>query len=318
MKKTITLLIFTTCLFSVIYSQTIEEKERELLKKHKVKSRTNTDYTFTNGKFNKSGRVTNVSVFNEDGRILENKSFNLKGEVSTIEKYEYDANGNRILYERQSLSGEYKKESEYDFENKLIEEHGYDGSGTFRTLLTYDNKNRVLDITYMVADAVDEKRVYKYDGNKAVVDILKQGKNLVSRVYLLYDDRGEVLKEEIKTIDGKVLESKVYTYNDKGNVTNETKSKNGEFFYELTYDYDGNQNLISISEATKTEKKFVKKLYQYDDIGRVTEYKWKRNPDDEYNIKAYKYEDKGVCEEVHTYYPRTDYKILTKYSYTFF
>jgi hypothetical protein len=318
MKRIITFILFTTYLFSAIYSQNIEEKERELLKEYKVQTRTNTDYIFTNDKFSKKGRKTNTSVFNEDGRVLENKAFNLKGEVSTIEKYEYDKNGNRTLYERQSLSGEYKKESEYDIENKLIEEYGYDGSGTFRTVLKYDEKNRVLEITYLISDEIDEKRVYNYDDNKAVVEILKNGENLISKVNLSFDNSGQIIKEEIKTLDGKVLESKEFKYNEKGNVISEIKVKNGEFFYEITYEYDTNQNLLTISEATKAEKKFVKKQYKYDEIGRVVEYQWKRNPDDEYNIKAYKYKDRGVCEEVHTYYPRTDYKILTKYSYTFF
>lgn len=318
MKNIITYCVLSLCIYTLGFSQTIEEKERKLFKEFDVKTRENTDYTFAKGKFSKTGRKTNLSTFDKNGQILENKSYNLKGEVSTIEKYAYDANGNRTLYERQSLSGEYKKESEYDTDNNLIEEYGYDGSATFQTNLKYDNQNKVLEIVYMIANDVDEKRVYAYEGNTAQVQILKNGKYLSSKVNLVFNETDQVLSEVLVTLEGKVLESKSYEYNTFHNIIKEVKYKNGEFFLEITYDYDDHQNLLTVSEKTRTEDKFVKKKYAYDDKDRITEYKWKRNPDDEYNIKAYKYGVKEVCEEVHTFYPKTDYKILTRYSYTYY
>jgi hypothetical protein len=318
MKNLITCLILTISIYTLGFSQTIEEKERELFKEFSVKTRENTDYTFTKGKFSKTGRITNLSTFDKNGQILQNKSYNLKGEVTTIEKYAYDVNGNRTLYERQSLSGEYKKESEYDTDNNLVEEYGYDGSATFQTNLKYNSNNRVLEIIYTIADDIDEKRVYSYEGNTAQVQILKNGKYLSSKVNLVFNENDQVLSEVLVTLEGKILESKSYEYNTEKNIVKEIKYKNGEFFQEITYDYDDNQNLLTVSEKTKTEDKFVKKMYAYDDKGRIVKYQWKRNPNDEYNIKAYKYSDKGVCGEVHTYYPKTDYKILTRYSYTYF
>ncbi len=318
MKRAFTFLILTTILLTMSFSQTLEENERKLLVEHKVKTRSNTDYSFTNGKFSKTGRLTSVTTYDTKANVLETKTYNMKGEVSTIEKYEYDNSGNRTLYERQSLSGEYKKESEYDTENKLIEEYGYDGSATFRTQLKYDNKSRVLEINYFIADEIDEKRVYNYNGNAATVEILKQGKHLTSKVDLVYNESGEVLSEVLKSLDNKILESKSFEYNSNGNIVKEVKYKNGEFFYEISYAYDANQNLLSISEKTRSEAKFQKKLYTYDDQNRITEYKWRRNSENDFNIKAYKYGDVGVCNEVHTYYPRTKYTILTKYEYTFY
>ncbi len=318
MKNLITCLILVVCSYTIGFSQTIEEKERELFKEHGVKTRENTDYTFTGDKFSKSGRITNISTYDKNGLILENKSFNHKGEVSTIEKYQYDTHGNRTLYERESLSGEYKKESEYDTENNLIEEYGYDGSATFQTTLKYDDKNRVLEIVYLIANDVDEKRAYTYEGNTAQVKILKNGKYLTSKVNLVFNESGEVLSEVLVSLDGKILESKSYEYNQFGNITKEVKYKNGELFLEITYEYDEHQNLLTVSEKTKTETKFVKKKYSYDEKNRITEYQWKRDPDDEYNIKAYKYNTNEVCEEVHTYYPKTDYKILTRYTYSYY
>ena len=71
-------------------------------------------------------------------------------------------------------------------------------------------------------------------------------------------------------------------------------------------------------KESKSKKKFVKKKFAYDDLGRIIEYQWKRRPDDEYNIKRFKYSNAGVCSEEHTYYPRTDYKLLTKYEYKYY
>ena len=318
MKRAFTYLILTNILLTLSFSQAIEENERKLIVEHKVKTRTNTDYSFTKGKFSKNGRLTSVTSYDNMGYVLETKAYNMKGEVSTLEKYEYDNAGNRTLYERQSLSGEYKKASEYDTENKLIEEYGYDGSATFRTNLKYDEKSRVLEITYYIADDVDEKRVYSYNGNTATVKIFKQGKHLTSKVDLVFNEAGEVLSEVLKSLDNKVLESKSFEYNSSGNIVKEVKYKNGEFFYEITYKYDANQNLLSVSEKNRSADKFEKKQYNYDDQNRVTEYKWKRNPENDYNIKAYKYGEVGVCEEVHTFYPRTSYTVLTKYEYTFY
>lgn len=318
MKRIVIFLAAAFSLISFSSGQVLEEKEQELFKKHFVKSRSNLDYTFKEGKFSMDGKKTTTCQYDKNGRVLEIKTFNPKGEVSTIEKFAYDAKGNRTYYERQSLSGEYKKQSEYDQESNLILEYGYDGTATFRTTFKYDNNDRVQEIIYLIADDVDEKRVYVYSGNKASVDILKNGKFLASKVSLTYNAKNEIIKEEVAAIDGKILESRILEYNAAGKILKEEKFKDGKFFYRLSYEYDVNGELLSISEETATEAKYIKKKFKYDELGRVTEYQWKRNSADDYNIKVFKYSDKGVCSEEHTYYPKTNYKLLTKYDYEFY
>jgi hypothetical protein len=318
MKRKIIFIAAVIGYFTYSFGQVLEDKEQELFKKFNVKSRTNFDYTFKDNKFSMEGKKTSVNTYDKNGRVIETKTFNPKGEVSTVEKFEYDSKGNRTYYERQSLSGEYKKQSEFDPESNLILEYGYDGSATFRTTFKYDNTDRVIEIVYLIADNIDEKRVYTYSGNKASVDILKNGKFLSSKVSLTYNAKNQVVKEEINSIDGKLLESRTIEYNAAGDIVKEEKYKDGKLFYRLTYEYDAKGEMLSVSEETATDAKYVKKKFSYDDQGRVTEYQWKRNSADEYNIKVFKYSDKGVCSEEHTYYPKTNYKLLTKYEYEFY
>lgn len=318
MKTIFAYLILSFGLFSLTFSQTLDEKDREMFKKHHVKSRSKWDYNFKGDKPSLEGKFSAESFYDKEGRVLKSFAFNLKGDTTNFDMYAYDARGNRVLYERKSLHGEYKKESEYNHVNNVIEEVGYDGGETFQTIFRYDSENRVLDITYLISKNVDEKRVYTYSGNKATVEILKLGKHLTATMELLFNDQGNVLEEKWVDLNGAVLEKKVLTYNSRGDVTREEKYKSGNFFYRINYEYDAKGELLNISEESKSKKKFVKKKFAYDDLGRIIEYQWKRRPDDEYNIKRFKYSDAGVCSEEHTYYPRTDYKLLTKYEYKYY
>jgi hypothetical protein len=318
MKHIFTYLFISAFFISYSFAQTLELKDREMFSKHNVKVRTKLDYNFKGNIPSLEGKVTAKSYYDKNGRVLAAYSFNLKGDTVTFDKYEYDKNGNRVLYQRKSLHGEYKKESEYNSVNNLIEEEGFDGGATFQTIFKYDDQNRVLNITYFTADEIDEKRVYKYNGNKATVEILKLGKHLTSKMELLFNNNRQILEEKLLSLDGKVLEKKTFEYNSKGDIVKEEKYKNNALFYQLIFDYDSNGDLLSITEDAPSKDKFIKKKFGYDNLGRITEYHWKRRPDDEYNIKNFKYEDDGVCSEEHTYYPRTNYKLLTRYEYEFF
>jgi hypothetical protein len=320
MKKILTYLVVSLFIASISNAQQLEEKEREMLMKHKVKSRTSMDYNFEKGKFSMQPKKTSTCVYDQNGRLLSVSAFNPKGEVARKETFQYDSRGNRILYQRESLTGEaeYKKQSEYNSDNNLVAEAGYDGSATFKTTYVYDKMDRVMEITYYIADDVDEKRVYTYTGNKANVQVLKLGKNPTMKLELTFNQNNQTTEEKTYSLDGKLLENRKITYNANNNIVQEEKYKNGEFFNRISYEYDSKGELIAVSEETKAEAKYVKKKYTYNEDGQVISYQWKRNSADDYNIKNFKYNEQGVCSEEHTYYPSTDYTLLTKYEYTFY
>jgi hypothetical protein len=317
MKTIITYICLSILTFTSVIGQTIEEKEKELLKNAKVSERTKYDYKYTDGKIAEQGTKASVSKYNKDGLVLETTTYNFKGDISVVEKFEYDKNNNRILYERKSMSGAYKKTSEYDDEDKIILESGYDGTAPFKTVFIYNSENKITQIDYYSGDILDERRMYEYSGNKATVKVLHRGKDLKSTVKLIYNNKGEILKETTFSLEGIELENRVLEYNEAGLISKEEKYREGELSYRYTYTYDSNNELIVVSEDSKSKGKFDKKVYSYDSKGRVAEYKWKRKPDEEYNVKTFKYSANEVCAEEHTYYPKTKYQLLSKYGYKF-
>ena len=317
MKTYIAFLVLSILSISLVSGQTIEEKERELFKKYKVKERTKYDYKYTNGKPATSGTKTSVSTYNNEGYILENFTYNSKGDVVTTEKFGYDENGNRTYYERKSMAGAYKKTSEYNEEDKIILETGYDGSAAFKTVYKYNSAKQVTEITYYAENLLDEKRVYEYSGKSATVKVLHRGKDLKSTIKLIFDNNWQIMEETVYSLEGVELEKRKNTYT-AGKIATESKYRAGELKYTTYYHYDIKGNLVKITEDSKSKGKFDKKLYSYDAAGRVVNYKWTRKPGMDYNSKTYTYGDKGVCIKEHTHYPKTDYKLLSKYEYKFY
>lgn len=318
MKKIFSFLLLLTTTFSFIIAQTIEEQERELFKKYQVKERISYDFPYKDGVMEKHGVKTSMSKYNRSGLVVMTFTFNAKGDTTVKEYYGYDARGNRVLYERYSVSGEYKKTSEYDMVDNIILEAGYDGSASFKTVYTYEKGGKVMEIKYYVDNLLDEKRVYSYSGKNATVSVLHKGKDPKSTIQLIFDDKGQILKETTLGLDGTELERRVLQYNAKGQVLLEEKYRLGKLNNRLEYIYNANGDLIKLSEDTGANDKYDKKLYEYDTQGRVSVYKWKRKTETDYNLKKYTYGSSGVCVEEYTNYPKTNYKLLTRYEYTFY
>lgn len=303
---------------SLSFSQTVREKEKETVLENNIRAKVQYDYKYTNDKPAKTGKLSSKTQFDKNGNVVLKNYYGPKNEIISWEKYEYDSKGNRTLFERSSSTGQYKKESLYDDEDRIVLESGYDGTEPFKTTYKYDNKGRLTEIIYSFSNQVDEKRVYEYEDRKATVKVLAGGKNLLSLIYLTFDDKGNVVKEVIKTVDGKVLETKTYTYSKTSQVLTEEKEKEGNIIYRIFYDYDSNDNLVKVTEESKTKGKFVKKEFTYNSNSKLTEYKWRRKAADDYNIKTYKLDNKGICIEEHTFYPSTKFKSLSKYKYEYY
>lgn len=318
MLRTITL-IFTLILYpSLIFSQTLEEREKKIASQNNILSRTQLDHSYNKGVVDKLGKKTSLTRYNKAGDKTEESVFNVKGLVTGTEVYNYDAQGNRTLYERSGNSGKYKKESIYNAKNQLISETGFNGAENFKTTFTYNLSGKLETIIYAVNNKTDEKRVYNYTGSSCVIQIFAGGQTLSSKLKLVYDSKGNVIEETLLNIDEKETSKKKYKYNPTQQVIEEEKNQGGTLNYRLSYSYDQKGNLLSISEETTAIKKYVKKSYTYDAQGNLTEYKWRRGPEDGFNIKTYTYNQKGVCLTEHTFYPNTKFELLTKYEYEYY
>jgi len=311
--------IFILSLFpKFLFSQTFEEREKKIAVQNKILSKTQWDYSYSNGTMSKQGTKISITKYNKAGDIIEEDNLNVKGQITGWEKYEYDAKGNKTSYEKSSNSGKYNKVYKYDEKNNLILETGFNGAENFRNTFTYNSSVKLETLIYSVNNSIEEKRIYSYNGSKCIISIYKGGQTLTSKLKLVYDVKGNVIEETVMSLDDKEKEKKTYKYNSVSQVTEEEKNQGGVLNYRITYTYDVQDNLLTQSEETKSYKKYVKKTYIYNTSGNLTEYKWRRTPDDEFNVKTYTYNLKGICLTEHTYYPKTKFELLSKYEYEFF
>ncbi len=318
MYKIPSLIIALLAITCQSYGQLLKELEKQIVAENNIKAKSQYDYKYNNGEPNNKGQLTSISKYDKKGNIIKAEYLDAKGNVIGWEKFEYDENGNRTLYERQSTSGKYKKMSQYDDDNQLEKEAGYNGAENFKNTYKYTSNGKIDLITYEVDNQIDEKRDYEYDGNKANVKIISKSGDLISKLKIIYDENDNILKEITLSTDNKELERKEYKYNSSNKVLEEVKTKNGSFYYKLIYKYNSKGDLISVSEENINEKLFVKKIYEYDGEGNMTVYKWRRRPADEFNSKKYTFNNDGVWLTEHTYYPKTKYEVLSKFKYKYY
>jgi hypothetical protein len=318
MKRLLNIIFILSFILSMISGQTLEEREKKIVFQNKILSKTQFDYDYSNSIVSKQGAKISITRYNKTGDIIEENLLNNKGLVTGWEKYEYDTKGNKTLYERSGNSGKYSKAYKYDQKNNLILESGFNGTENFSNSFTYNSSNKPETIIYTVNNKIEEKHVYAYSGEVSIISIYSSDQTLTSKLKLVYDNKGNVLEETLLGLDNKEAEKKSYKYNSTYQLTEEEKNSGGVLRYKFTYVYDASGNLLSVSEETKSFKKYIKKSYTYDSLGNLTEYKWRRSPDTEFNSKTYTYNSKGICLSEHTYYPNTKFELMSKYEYEFY
>lgn len=316
----IDLIITFTILFCTtnIFSQTLEEREKQIAAQNHIKTKIQIDYNYKTGKISKSGIITSRTYYSRSGDILRKEFLNSKGHIIGKEIYEYDRNNNRTLYEREGSGSKYKKISEYDSKNNLVVESGFNGTENFRNKYNYTSAGKLHEVVYTINDGIKQKLVYRNSGNTTNIETYMGGASLTSKIKIVYDIKGNIIKETTYSIGGNELEEKEYKYNLSSQLLEETKTRKGKFYYRYAYNYDSKGNLLSLYEETLAKKNYAKKVFTYDVAGNLTEYKWRRNPDEEFNSKKYTYNSKGICLSEHTYYPDTKYELLSKYEYEFY
>lgn len=301
-----------------LFSQTLEEREKQIVSRNNIATKIQYNHKYENGKAVKNGQKTSITSYSKKGNILGKKYLTPKGGVSSWEKYEYDADGNRTLYERENSNSKYKKESSYNDNSQAILEAGFSGEEIFRTTYSYAITGKPLKIVRYVNNDMEEKLLYKHSGNHALVDIYTRGSLVSSKLELIYDNRGNILEETVLSIDNRELEKKTFTYNSASKLTMEAKTRAGNFYYKISHIYDAKGNLIKVYEETMTKKKYLKKEFIFDSDNNLATFKWRRGPNNDFNVKKYTYNTKGIYLTEQTFYPKTKYKSMAKFHYTFY
>jgi len=321
MMKLINSIILVLFLSQRLLSQPVfETKNKEVIIKQKVESQTSWDYNFVKNKSSQKGNLTSYTKYNERGDIVEFVTYKLK-DTLTYETYEYNQQGNRTDYTkhkggRKNIS--YQKISRYDDKGNLISEYGFDGTEKFKNTYLYNDQGKLAEINYYIENALNEKRVFKYDGNTTEVTVINSANIITSYMSLDYDTKGNILEETIYDADRSPLENRIFVYNNESKVISEVKYRLGNFYYKLTYLYDFSGELINIDEENLENNRYIKKNFKYNDKGYLIEMNWRRKPDEEFNTRNYAYNERGLCTQVLTYYPSTKFKVLTKYEYEFY
>jgi len=317
MKKLITISTLLFCVYSFSYSQA-EDFEKPVIIRNHVKTKTQSDFKYIDGKPARTGVKVSRTYYNPSGEILKKEILNNTGQVTAWEKYEYDANNNRILFEREGSGSTYKKTSAYDTKNNLIKETGFNGAENFKNDFKYNTANKLTEALYSLNNKIQQKLVYNNSGNTTNAEVYMNGATLSSKIKIVYDSKGNIIEETTYNISGQELEKKKFVYNASSKIIEETKTRKGSFFYRLTYEYNSRGDQTAMYEETLSKTKFLKKQYIYDAAGHLVEFKWRRTPDEEFNVKKYTVDTKGLYLTEYTYYPKTKYELLSKFEYEYY
>jgi hypothetical protein len=312
-------LAFITLVIPAISQTADDNKARSIYAQNRIKNQISWDYPYTGGKPAKTGTKTSVTSLTATGDISQVTTYNAKGLVLNIEKYKYDAHGNKTEYSRYSGGNQekpaYQKLSKYSEKDLILEESGFDGVENFKNVYNYSPQGDITEIRYLKNTTLKEKRVFTKNGNITNVAIYNSMGALTSRMVLTYDDRNNLVEESIYGINQSAIEKKKYNYDENKKLKEEAKYSLDKITLKTYYNYNASGDLLEISDENPSSARFIKKTFSYDPNGRLVEIQWRRKDKEEFNRISYTYDPKGLCTTADTYYPATKYRVLTKYVY---
>ena len=141
-------------------------------------------------------------TFRNDGKPIEAVSYDDKGAVSAKEVYSYDDHGN-ITAETMYKNGELYYSVTYTYE--------------------YDNNGNVLSETSSDWGTT----IYTYDEDGTLLEI----NSGTTRIVFEYDGKGNLIKRSNYSLDGKLIEQVLFTYDSQGCTKTGPYAEEGEFRY---------------------------------------------------------------------------------------
>ena len=295
-----------------------EEKQKKVIIKNHIFSLTTWDYNYTNGKPSKSGIKTSFNKYDHFGNVIELITYKLK-DTAAFETFKYDKEGKRTNYvKKKGVKIAYQKTSKYNDDGKLIRESGFDGTSEFQNDYVYNIDEKLEQITYILDDRINEKRIFKHEGNITSITVYNSAGDIISYLTLKYDDNDNVIEELVYNTDKIPTEKKLYVYNNDNEVISEVKYRGENFYYKLTYLYNSKGGLTNIYEENPNEGRYLKKQFFYDDNENLIEMRWRRNASEDFSLRTYEYDKDDICSQYETYYPVTKFRVLTKLNYEYY
>jgi YD repeat-containing protein len=308
------LMLQLSCLFS---QGNFEAKDQERMSKNKIKTQTQWSYDYENGKPSAKGYMSSQTTFDANGNITQIINYKTTGTIASIVLYSYDSKGNKTSYSRYKGNKEeltYKQSLIYDAKGRKIGESGFDGMSNFLNTFVYDGSGKLLEIKYTTEKILNERRVFKYNNNKAELTILSPTNTMLSKEITTYDDKKNII-EEVKYVQENASQKSNYQYNQAGKKIEETKTNFGNLSYHKKYQYDNQGNLLQIMAFTPEEKSYTESEYKYDPKGNVIEERWTKDATSDYSKKVHKYDSKDLLKETDSYSASYKFSVLYKYTY---
>ena len=295
-----------------------EEKQKKVIIKNHIFSLTTWDYNYTNGKPSKNGIKTSFNKYDHFGNVTELITYKLK-DTAAYETFKYDKEGKRTDYvKRKGVKIAYQKTSRYNDDGKIIQENGFDGTSDFQNDYAYNIDKRLEQITYLLDNRINEKRIFEHEGNATSITVYNNDDEIISYLSLKYDDNDNVVEELVYNTDKIPIEKKLYVYNNDNKVISEVKYRGDNFYYKLTYLYNSKGALTNIDEENPNEGRYLKKQFFYDDNENLVEMRWRRNAGEDFSLRTYEYDKDDICSQYETYYPVTKFRVLTKLDYEYY
>ena len=131
------------------------------------------------------------------------------------------------------------------------------GSNTYK----YDEIGNHLEKNKYIDSSLVEKTIYKYDKRNRLVETNRyEGSGRLEKTYTYkYDESWDQIVEENDGI------SKIYKYDEKGNLIKTIYYNDGKYSDGNSYEYDENNNLIEERDALV--------IYKYSDLDKIGNWK---------------------------------------------
>lgn len=163
-------------------------------------------------------------------------------------------------------------------------EYGWDKTGKNNTSITRRNAdNSQIDRVEM-----------KYQGNNLAQKITYNAQNNpTDKVAYIYDNKGNVIQEDIYLASEYVQYKAIYKYDKKNRKTSEARyDKDSKKHFESTYQYEGD-NLMKKYTTNKSGELEYSEDYTYDKKGNVLTQTTYENYEKSTTVDTYTYDDKG-------------------------
>lgn len=183
-------------------------------------------------------------------------------EISSLQRNEYDTNGNKIVSNHVDDTG-----------STQIDLYEYDENGLLIQHIRYINDILKFRYTFEYNDHGDETTALFFD------EIGNFDEELSRYHSYEYDENGNIIKKTAYADSNRSIEEYIYTYtyDEYNNITGQTKYSVAEKKYSTTvtiYEYDANGNILSqmSGETYNDPGTWSVYEYEYDDAGNMI--KW--------------------------------------------